>query len=338
MNVAAVQFFATPFALERNLQTAERLIREAAGQGAQVIVLPELFNTGYVYTPRLLAAAENEAGPTLAWLKQLSAELKALIGGAMLMREGDRFFDVFVLVEPDGKVHKKRKRHPFVWERCFFESGQETAVMATSVGKVGLLTCWDTVFRSAWEPFRGQVDLVLASSAPPRFHRAVYNFPEARKVYMAELAPPLLHNREVIDNWYTTAAQHGAAWVGAPVIHSIMAGRFVSQIPYPRLSFGLSALLRPRYLSWTQLAPQATVRATFYGGSAIFDPNGTMLGQVAGDEGWVMAEVRGAESTPLTALNESQTEFMVEAIPMQVRLLDSIFRSLGRLYLKEHTR
>ena len=42
--LAAIQLFATPFTLERNLQTAERLIRAAAAQGAQVVVLPEPFN------------------------------------------------------------------------------------------------------------------------------------------------------------------------------------------------------------------------------------------------------------------------------------------------------
>ncbi len=42
MRTAAVQFFATPFDLTRNLQTAERLIRSAAAQGARLIVLPEL--------------------------------------------------------------------------------------------------------------------------------------------------------------------------------------------------------------------------------------------------------------------------------------------------------
>ncbi|MGH2524378.1 MAG: nitrilase-related carbon-nitrogen hydrolase, partial [Anaerolineales bacterium] len=71
LRAAALQFFATPFDLSRNLETAERLIRLAAGQGAQLIVLPELFNTGYVYTPRLITFAENEAGLTLRHLARL---------------------------------------------------------------------------------------------------------------------------------------------------------------------------------------------------------------------------------------------------------------------------
>src|SRR5215510_9883877 len=76
LRASALQFSSTPFALSRNLESAERLIREAAAQGAQIVVLPELFNTGYVYTPRLFAAAETEDGATLRRLTSLSAELK----------------------------------------------------------------------------------------------------------------------------------------------------------------------------------------------------------------------------------------------------------------------
>jgi predicted amidohydrolase len=48
MRAAAAQFFANPFARDHNLATAARLARVAAGQGAPLIVLPELINTGYV--------------------------------------------------------------------------------------------------------------------------------------------------------------------------------------------------------------------------------------------------------------------------------------------------
>src|SRR3989338_2409476 len=95
MKAAAVQFFATPFDLNHNLETAERLIRQAAGQGAQLAVLPELFNTGYVYTPRLFAFAEQADGLTLRWLTRLSADLRLLIGGTLLIRAGAAVFDTF---------------------------------------------------------------------------------------------------------------------------------------------------------------------------------------------------------------------------------------------------
>jgi len=73
LRAAALQFFAAPFDLTRNLDTVERLTRQAVAQGAQIVVLPELFNTGYVYTPRLFAFAETEDGLTMRRLHRPTA-------------------------------------------------------------------------------------------------------------------------------------------------------------------------------------------------------------------------------------------------------------------------
>lgn len=233
---AALQFFATPFDLTRNLNTAERLARQAAAQGAQIVVLPELFNTGYVYTRRLSAFAEDDDGPTLRALTRWSAELGARIAGTLLLREGQSIFNVFVLVEPDGKIHKYRKQHPFLWERCYFEAGREPLIVETDLGRIGLMVCWDIAYRSVSEAYRGKVDLLLIASAPPRLHRAVLNFPLGRKVYLAQIMPALVRDRDAIDGWYAEAVAARAAWLGAPIVHAVMAGRFVTEMPFPRLS------------------------------------------------------------------------------------------------------
>ncbi len=338
MRAAAIQFFATPFALERNLQTAERLVRAAAAQGARLVVLPELFNTGYVYTPRLCAAAETDGGPTLRWMTALSRELEIIVGGALLLREGNHIFDAFALIEPNGKSHRYRKRHPFVWEHCYFESGREPLVVETGFGRIGLLICWDIAFRSAWEAYRGKVDLILAASAPPQFHRSVLNFPAAHKVYVAKLLPDLARYRAEIDAWYVDGARRGAAFVGAPVIHSVMAGRFVTAIPFPRLSFGLAALSRLKYLSWTGQAAQATLRATFFGCSAVFDSRGEILAAArAGEEGIAAADllVQGdsgaAPASPESEAPDASAYFLTH-IPGQLRALEILFRWLGHYY------
>ncbi len=107
MRAAAVQYFATPFQLERNLETAGRLIRQAAAQGAQVAALPEWFNTGYVYSRRLFAAAEDSQGPTLSWLAALSAELGLLLAGCLLLREGGHLFDALILDPPRAGLSER---------------------------------------------------------------------------------------------------------------------------------------------------------------------------------------------------------------------------------------
>jgi predicted amidohydrolase len=267
-------------------------------------VLPAHFNTGLVYSPRLRATAEPEAGPTTHWLTGLAQALDVLIGGAILIRDGGRLFNTFLLAEPGGAVHRYRQQHPWLWEHCFFEAGRQPGLAATRLGRLGLLAGWDVAHGPAWEALRGQADLVLVSSAPPRLHRAVLNFPEARKVYAAELLPELLAARADIDDWYLGGPGGGAAYAGVPVISAVMAGRFVSAIPYARLCFGLAALGRPRYAGWVSKANQATLRATFYGTSAAFGPDGRKLAGVTAEEGWAAAEMaaggqpRGAQAAP----------------------------------------
>lgn len=346
LRAAAVQFFATPFALERNLETAGRLVRDAAAGGAEVVVLPAHFNIGLVYSPRLRAAAEAEAGPTTRWLTDLARALDVLIGGAILIRYGARLFNTFLLAEPGGAVYRYRQQHAWLWEHCFFEAGREPGLAATRLGRIGLLVGWDVAHPSAWEALRGQADLVLVSSAPPRLHRAVLNFPEARKVYAAELLPELLAARADIDDWYLGGLGGGAAYAGVPVISAVMAGRFVTALPFARLCFGLAALGRPRYAGWVRKADQATLRATFYGTSAVFGPDGRQLAGVTAEEGWAAAEVgepaadgavsssgfgqpRRAKAAPREIDRPADHVLSLPRAPIRLQRLDNLLRALG---------
>ncbi|MBI3242429.1 MAG: carbon-nitrogen hydrolase family protein [Chloroflexi bacterium] len=336
MRAAAIQFFATPFDLNRNLQTAERLIRQAASQGAHVVVLPELFNTGYVYNKRLPAAAESGDGPTLRWLTSLSAELNIIIAGTLLLREqtsevletsevyNSEVYNVFMLAEPGGKIHRYRKQYPFLWEHCYFEAGRGPLIAETALGRIGLMVCWDIAHDKVWEQYRGKVDVMLIASSPPRFHRAVLNFPLGKKVYLAEMMPTLLRQREAIDRWYFEDVASRAAWLGSPVVHAVMAGRFVTEIPFPRLSFWLGALMRPRLWPLAGQAHLATLRATFYGTSAVFDSQGGTLARVEGEEGIAVADVSPASG------GGPVTQTGVIKVPAQLRVMEALMKVWAR--------
>src|SRR5258708_1927262 len=150
MRAAAVQLSATPFDRQRNLDAAGRLARQAVSQGAQLVVLPELFNTGYVFSPRLTQSAEAVDGPTVTWLRQQSAALGAHLAGTLLLRRAGQVHNVFVLAVPDGGLHTAAKRHPFLWERCYFEPGGPPAIAETAFGRLGLLVGWDALHPAAW--------------------------------------------------------------------------------------------------------------------------------------------------------------------------------------------
>jgi predicted amidohydrolase len=298
MRAAALQFAATPFDRERNLATAARLARAAVDQGAQLLVLPELFNTGLVYSPRLKQAAEAEDGPTLAWLGAQSRALGAHLAGTLLLRRAGRVHNVLALAAPDGRRHLYAKRYPFLWERCSFEPGRLPVIAETALGRLGLLVCWDTAHPAAWAGYAGQVEAVLVAAAPARLHRAVLNFPGAQKVYLAQLLPALLRERENLDELFSAHTAACAAALGVPVVQSVMAGRFVTPLPLARFSLLAAAWRQPRYWPLVRPARLASLRATFYGGSAIYGGDGAMLAQAAaepgaapGDEGLAVADL-----------------------------------------------
>jgi predicted amidohydrolase len=64
MNLASLQLDASPAPLLERLERAEKLVASAADQGAELMLLPELFNTGYAYNDRNYQLAESLDGPT----------------------------------------------------------------------------------------------------------------------------------------------------------------------------------------------------------------------------------------------------------------------------------
>jgi len=323
MRAAALQLFSTPFDRERNLDTAGRLAREAVSQGAQLVVLPELFNTGYVYSPRLTQSAEAEGGPTLTWLRAQSAALGAHLAGALLLRQAGQVHNVFVLAAPDGGLHMAAKRHPFLWERCCFEPGGPPAIAETALGRLGLLVGWDARQPAAWAAYGGRVDAVLVTSAAARWHRAVLNFPGAQKAYLAQLMPALLRERDALDALPADYSAACAAALGVPVVQAVMAGRFVTQIPLAGFSLLCAAWRRPRYWPLARRARLASLRATFYGGSALYDAHGAALAQVSGEEGSAVADL------PPTAWAGPPARVPRPRLPRELAVFERLLRPLA---------
>ena len=323
MRAAALQFPATPFDRERNLATAARLARAAVDQGAQLLVLPELFNTGLVYSPRLKQAAEPEDGPTLAWLGAQSQALGVHLAGSLLLRRAGQVHNVFVLAAPDGRRHLYAKRYPFLWERCSFEPGRQPVIAETALGRLGLLVCWDAAHPAAWAGYAGQVQAVLIAAAPARLHRAVLNFPGAHKVYLAQLLPALLRERQALDELFSTHSAACAAALGVPVVQAVMAGRFVTPLPLARFSLLAAAWRQPRYWPLVRQAPLASLRATFYGGSAIYGPDGALLAQATGEESLAVADL-----PPRLAARPAR-RVPSPRLPAELRLFEHLLRPLA---------
>ena len=105
VTVAAIQMACTP-EREENLQTAERLVRQAAAAGANVILLPELFETPYFCQERQYAyyqlATTPEENPAIARFQPIAAELHVVLPISFFERAGNNTFNSIAMIDADG--------------------------------------------------------------------------------------------------------------------------------------------------------------------------------------------------------------------------------------------
>jgi predicted amidohydrolase len=148
--LACIQFEPVVGSLAANQEAMERNIREAHAKGASIVVLPELADSGYVFSNESELAAQASpvpGGGTSTLLCDLSRELKIVVVSGLAERDGDQFFNAAIVCGPDGFVGKYRKLHLWSEENRFFRSGDlGLPVFDTPFGKIGVAICYDGWF------------------------------------------------------------------------------------------------------------------------------------------------------------------------------------------------
>lgn len=166
---AAIQMPSDLLDLSANLQRADGLLRQARQAGAELVVLPELFNTGYSLCPDYGPHSETAEGPTLSYLLQRSRRWKMHIAAGYVEREGRHLYDSVAFCRPDGELSIYRKRNLVFWERFRFHPGRQPMVVPTPWGRVGFAVCADMIYRRVWSDYRDCIDLAVVSAAWPEF-------------------------------------------------------------------------------------------------------------------------------------------------------------------------
>ena len=155
VTVAAIQMACSPDAAE-NRRTAEAMVRQAAGNGAQIILLPELFETPYFcqerrYTSYELATTPAE-NPAIAQLRKVAAELQIVLPVSFYEKAGTALYNSIAIIDADGSVLGiYRKTHipddHFYQEKFYFVPGNTGfKVFNTRFGCIGVGICWDQWF------------------------------------------------------------------------------------------------------------------------------------------------------------------------------------------------
>jgi predicted amidohydrolase len=155
VKAAYLQFAPSYLEPEANREAVAQLLD---GVEADLIVLPELFTSGYFFRSRedLAEVAETiPDGPTTSFLRGLAEDSGATIVAGLAEREGDCFFNSAVLVSPDGESSVYRKVHLFYEETELFSPG-DTGIQVFEVTtrdgtpyRLGIMVCFDWYFPEA---------------------------------------------------------------------------------------------------------------------------------------------------------------------------------------------
>ena len=239
VTVAATQFACT-WDLPSNADRAEALVRKAAGQGAEVILIQELFATPYFCIeqhPKHFALAQPlEGHPLVARFAALARELGVVIPVSFFERSGPAFFNSVAMVDADGTVlGLYRKSHipqgPGYEEKFYFSPGDTGfRVWTTAFGRIGVGICWDQWF--------------------PECARAMALMGAEMLLYPTAIgSEPPAPGYDSQPHWELVMRGHAAANI-LPVVASNRIG--------------------------TEIAPQGRA-VTFYGSSFIADPAGELV-------------------------------------------------------------
>jgi predicted amidohydrolase len=301
IKVAAIQMDAGFAPKEERLSRAKEIMLRAVEQGAQLLVLPELFNTGYVYSDAVYAQVELSNGLTATWMRNFSAAHGVHLAGTFLRCEEDEIFNTMLLTAPDGREWQYDKHYPWVWERAYFRGGSEVMVADTDLGRLGLLICWDVAHTDLWARYADQVQMMVVCSCPPLVHRMVLHMPDGLQVPFESLGPVQAQIQQTADDSFGSLLRRQAVHLGVPLVNTTGTGRFSSLLPKPRASLMGMAMTAPRLWKYLPQADKIRVEAGYFEETYLADASGEVLAQVpAGEEGFVIAEVELPDSPPLS--------------------------------------
>ena len=119
---------------------------ETINTAVDVIVLPEMFTTGFTMNPN--EVAEPMDGKTVTWMQNTAIETNAAIAGSVVITENGKFYNRFLFVEPNGTVAHYDKRHTFTLagEDKVYTSGNKKVVIEYKGWKICPMVCYDLRF------------------------------------------------------------------------------------------------------------------------------------------------------------------------------------------------
>jgi len=128
-----------------NLRLLEQKIA-AIEEKTEIVVLPEMFSTGFSMKPELLA--ETMDGETVEWMKRVSRQYGIILTGSVMIKEAENYFNRLIWMLPNGQYGHYDKRHLFAYgeEDKHYMPGNKRLIASVKGWKINLLVCYDLRF------------------------------------------------------------------------------------------------------------------------------------------------------------------------------------------------
>lgn len=144
----------------------------AVAEKMEIVVLPEMFSTGFSMAPERLA--ETMDGPTVQWMKDIARKYTCILTGSLIIEEQGKYYNRLLWVQPDGKTCHYDKRHLFGYanEDRHYTPGEKRVIVSVKGIRICLLVCYDLRFPVWARNKNAEYDVLLY----------VANWPERRSL------------------------------------------------------------------------------------------------------------------------------------------------------------
>ncbi|MBP5210477.1 MAG: amidohydrolase [Bacteroidales bacterium] len=173
MKVSLVQqniIWCDPKANHEHLEDLFGIVRNSV----DLIVLPEMFSTGFVMNPA--QEAEKSPYPSLRWMKSIAKKNNCAVAGGVSVNEGGIYYNRFYFVKPDGKVTFYNKKHLFTYggEKAAYTAGNNRVIVEWRGVRFLLTVCYDLRF-PVWLRNRDDYDVILCIASWPSVRRIAWD-------------------------------------------------------------------------------------------------------------------------------------------------------------------
>jgi predicted amidohydrolase len=166
LHIAAIQANLIWEEPQQNRQYFEQAI-DALSSEVDLVVLPEMFSTGFTMKPRLVA--ETMEGETVCWMKETAIAKEIALVGSVVIAEDGNYYNRAIFVHPNGRLETYDKRHTFglAGEHEEYTSGKDKLIVNYKGWKLCPLICYDLRF-PVWSRYDNDYHVLIYMANWPK--------------------------------------------------------------------------------------------------------------------------------------------------------------------------